>query len=154
MTLTIKLDRNWSSFQLANSAPPLSVTDSAIAPSARMCAGAGPRLACYVVPPLCWFAWDTQNKEAVVCLPPSSGHCMAFSSTIPPLQVALSFACSVASLSLSPSFQLPGWHSLHRGSLADYLLGWGRTSTCTTGHTELQHTPTPRTPDGLQEFPP
>ena len=38
MTLTIKLDRNWSSFQLANSAPPLSVTDSAIAPSARMSA--------------------------------------------------------------------------------------------------------------------
>ena len=37
MTLTIKLDRNWSSFQLANSAPPLSATDSAIAPSARMC---------------------------------------------------------------------------------------------------------------------
>ena len=36
MTLTIKLDRNWSSFQLANSAPPLNVTDSAIAPSARM----------------------------------------------------------------------------------------------------------------------
>ena len=27
----IKLDGNWSSFQLANSAPPLSVTDSAIA---------------------------------------------------------------------------------------------------------------------------
>ena len=36
MTLTIKLDGNWSSFQLANSAPPLSVTDSTIAPSARM----------------------------------------------------------------------------------------------------------------------
>jgi hypothetical protein len=36
MNLTFKLDRNWSSFQLANSAPPLSVTDSAIAPSARM----------------------------------------------------------------------------------------------------------------------
>ena len=36
MTLTIKLDRNWSSFQLANSTPPLSVTDSAIAPSARI----------------------------------------------------------------------------------------------------------------------
>ena len=36
MTLTIKLDRNWNSFQLANSAPPLSVTDSAIAPSARI----------------------------------------------------------------------------------------------------------------------
>ena len=40
MTLTIKLDGNWSSFQLANSAPPLCVTDSAIAPSARMsCVG-------------------------------------------------------------------------------------------------------------------
>ena len=36
MTLTIKLDRNWSSFQLANSALPLSVTSSAIAPSARI----------------------------------------------------------------------------------------------------------------------
>ena len=36
MTLTVKLDRNWSSFQLANSTPPLSVTGSAIAPSARM----------------------------------------------------------------------------------------------------------------------
>ena len=36
MTLTVKLDRNWSSFQLASSAPPLSVTGSAIAPSARM----------------------------------------------------------------------------------------------------------------------
>ena len=39
MTLTIKLDGNWSSFQLANSTPPLSVTDSAIAPSARMPGG-------------------------------------------------------------------------------------------------------------------
>jgi hypothetical protein len=39
--LTIKLDGNWSSFQLANSAPPLSVTDSAIAPSARMHIGWG-----------------------------------------------------------------------------------------------------------------
>ena len=36
MTLTVKLDWNWNSFQLANSAPPLSVTDSAIAPSARI----------------------------------------------------------------------------------------------------------------------
>ena len=36
MTLTIKLDRNWSSFQLAINTPPLSVTGSVIAPSARM----------------------------------------------------------------------------------------------------------------------
>ena len=44
MTLTIKLDRNWSSFQLANSAPPLSVTGSAIAPSARMHTMARPQV--------------------------------------------------------------------------------------------------------------
>ena len=56
---------------------------------------------------------------------------MAFSSTIPPLQVALSFACSVDSLSHSPSFQLPGWRSLHRYSLANYVIGWGQTSSCT-----------------------
>ena len=36
MTWTIKLDVNWNSFQIANSAPPLSATESAIAPSARM----------------------------------------------------------------------------------------------------------------------
>ena len=38
MTLTIKLDGNWSSFQLANNTPPLSVTGSVIAPSARISA--------------------------------------------------------------------------------------------------------------------
>jgi hypothetical protein len=50
MTLTIKLDGNWSSFQLANSAPPLSVTDSAIAPSARIshiCIFMCTRLSCF-----------------------------------------------------------------------------------------------------------
>ena len=73
------------------------------------------------------------NKGAVVHLVPGSGHCGTFSSTVPPLQVALSFACSVASLSHSPSLQLPGWHGLHHGSLADYLLGWGRASTCLAG---------------------
>ena len=34
MTMTIKLDGNWSSCQLTNSAPPLSITDSAISSSA------------------------------------------------------------------------------------------------------------------------
>ena len=94
------------------------------------------------------------NKDTVAHLAPSSGHCKAFSPTIPPLQVALSFACSVASLSHSPSFQLPGWHSLHCGSLADYLLGWGRASTCTAGHTELQYVPMSKLPFGSQELPP
>lgn len=36
MTLTVKLDGNWSSLQLANNAPPLSFTDSAVARSARI----------------------------------------------------------------------------------------------------------------------
>ena len=43
MTLTIKLDGNWSSFQLANNTPPLSVTGSVIAPSARMPPGDPPQ---------------------------------------------------------------------------------------------------------------
>ena len=44
MTLTIKLDGNWNSSQLADSAPPLSVTGSAPAPSARMPANCEARL--------------------------------------------------------------------------------------------------------------
>ena len=48
MTLTIKLDRNWNSFQLSNSAPPLTVTDSDIAPSARMPVNCEARLHAYV----------------------------------------------------------------------------------------------------------
>ena len=36
MTLTIRLDRNWNSFQLAKGTPPPCVTGSAIAPSTRM----------------------------------------------------------------------------------------------------------------------
>ena len=75
-----------------------------------------------------------ENKDLVAHLTPTSGHCQAFSPTIPPLLVALGFACSVASLSRCPSFQLPGQHHLHGGALADYKLGWGRASTCTTGH--------------------
>ena len=91
-------------------------------------------------------------KGTVAHLTLSSGHCTAFSSTFPPLQVALSFACSVASLSLSPSFQLPGWHYLRGGTLADYLLGWGRASTCKAGHTKLWCTSIPKAPSGVQEL--
>ena len=47
MTLTIKLDRTWNSFTLAISAPPLSVTDSATAPSARMPVNCEARLHAY-----------------------------------------------------------------------------------------------------------
>ena len=92
------------------------------------------------------------NKGVVAHLTPSRGHCSAFNPTIPPLQVALSFACSVASLSQSPSFQLPGSHSLHYGLLADYLLGWGRASTCTAGHVQAPmhfHTQSPMRVTGV-----
>ena len=63
------------------------------------------------------------------------GHCLPFWPIFPPLQVAPSFACSVASLNQSPGHQLPGYCSLHRRTLADYQLGWGRPSTWLTGHT-------------------
>ena len=50
-------------------------------------------------------------------------------SIFPPLQVAPSFACSVASLNQSPGHQLSGCHGLRCGILTDYQLGWGRPST-------------------------
>ena len=57
MTLTIKLDGNWSSFQLANNTPPLSVTGSVIAPSARMHSKASsPKRRGYTGPTQC-FGW-------------------------------------------------------------------------------------------------
>ena len=84
-----------------------------------------------------------QKKGGVVHLLLSRGHCIAFWPSIPPLQVAPSFACSVASLSRSPGHQLPGCHSLHCGILTDYLLGKGRPSTCSTGHAEFQSTSSP-----------
>ena len=63
MTLTIKPDRNWNSLTLANSALPLSFTDSAITPSARMPANCEARLN---APPgrlqVCWFL-DQQHQQ-------------------------------------------------------------------------------------------
>ena len=67
MTLTIKLDGNWNSFQLANNTPPLSVTGSVIAPSARMNARARGRVqpnlkecgAC-----LCGIAFSSSARQA------------------------------------------------------------------------------------------
>ena len=59
-----------------------------------------------------------------------SGRCQtSFWPSVPSLQVAPSFACSVASLSQSPGLTLPGCQHLHAENLADYLLGWGNAST-------------------------
>jgi len=71
MTLTIKLDGNWSSFQLANSAPPLSVTDSAIAPSARILTKASCKMLKYLVVVAGEFIMDGQ-QSVEQCAPSTS----------------------------------------------------------------------------------
>ena len=76
------------------------------------------------------------KKGGVVQVLLHRGHCTLFCHTIPPLQVAPSFACSVASLSQSPGHQLPGCHNLHCGILTDYQLGWGRPSTWFARHAD------------------
>ena len=63
MTLTIKLDGNWSSFQLANSAPPLSVTDSAIAPSARMVQNMKKTLVNFEQSSCVWLCNQTKQRK-------------------------------------------------------------------------------------------
>jgi len=65
-------------------------------------------------------------------------------------QVVLSFACSVASLSLSPSHYLPGHPHLRRGVLADYLFGKGSPSTWFAGHTTVHGAPSAKPPYGAQ----
>ena len=55
MILTIKLDGNWSSFQLANNTPPLSVTGSVIAPSARMECPVNENGGVFYLDRRCWF---------------------------------------------------------------------------------------------------
>ena len=93
-----------------------------------------------------------QKEDTVAHLAPSRGHCTALDPTIPSLQVSPSFTSSVASLSRCPSCQLPGWHSLHCGILADYLLDWGRVSTCSAGHTKLQCTSMSKPHKGDRRF--
>ena len=65
-------------------------------------------------------------------------------------QVVLSFACSVASLSLSPSRYLPGRPRLRRGVLADYLFGKGSPSTWCAGRTTVHGAPSATLPFGAQ----
>ena len=81
------------------------------------------------------------------------GSCSLFSHTVPPLQVAPSFACSVASLSQFPDHQLPGFLDLHQGILADYLLGQGATSAQAAVLDTLRCTSSP-TPRGFRDIRP
>ena len=79
MTLTIKLDGNWNSFQLANNTPPLSVTGSVIAPSARMVA---------------------QGRVATGSSPPAWYCCVAW------LRPCISFQCLICCVWVMPSLPL------------------------------------------------
>ena len=81
------------------------------------------------------------NKTGVVPFLRCRGHCNPLWAVFPPLQVVLSFACSVASLSRCPSHYLPGHHHFRGGDLADYPFGWGSPSTWLAARTELRDTP-------------
>ena len=75
-----------------------------------------------------------QKKTGVALLIRHRGHCEPLWAVVPPLQVVLSSACSVASLGRFPSHYLPGRLCLRPGVLADHLFGWGIPSTRQAGH--------------------
>ena len=74
-----------------------------------------------------------QKKTGVALLIRHRGHCEPLWAVVPPLQVVLSSACSVASLGRFPSHYLPGRLCLRPGVLADHLFGWGIPSTRQAG---------------------
>jgi hypothetical protein len=80
-----------------------------------------------------------QNWSRVVSA--KQGHCIPLWAVLPLLQVVLSSACSVASLSRCPSHHLPGHPHLRGDALADCLFGRGSPSTWRAGHTPLHDTP-------------
>ena len=73
------------------------------------------------------------QKTGVALLIRHRGHCEPLWAVVPPLQVELSSACSVASLGRFPSHYLPGRLCLRPGVLADHLFGWGIPSTRQAG---------------------
>ena len=82
--------------------------------------------------------------------PRSRGHCIPLWAVFPPLQVVLSSACSVSSLSRFPSHYLPGHPHLREGALAAYLFGLGSPSTWLAGHTAVHDTPSATPPRGTE----
>ena len=81
------------------------------------------------------------KKTGVALLIRHRGHCELLWAVIPPLQVVLSSACSVASLGRFPSHYLPGRPCLRLGVLADHLFGWGIPSTRQAGHETIHSAP-------------
>ena len=91
-----------------------------------------------------------KSKAGVTPFPRGSGHCIPLCAVFPPLQVVLSSACSVSSLSRCPSHYLPGHPPLRVDALADYPFGRGNPSTWRTGRTALHGTPSAKLAFGAQ----
>ena len=83
-------------------------------------------------------------------LPRCRGHCIPLWVAFQPLQVVLSFACSVTSLSRFPSHYLPGHPPLREDALAAHLFGLDSPSTWLAGRTTLHNTPSITIPLGTQ----
>ena len=83
-------------------------------------------------------------------LPRCRGHCIPLWVAFQPLQVVLSFACSVTSLSRFPSHYLPGHPPLREDALAAHLFGLDSPSTWLAGRTTLHDTPSVTIPLGTQ----
>ena len=94
---------------------------------------------------------DKHKKNAgVVPLICYRGFCIPLWTVFPPLQVVLSSACSVASLSRFPNHYLPGHPHLREGALAAYLFGQGSPSTWCAELTAVHDTPSAQLPCGAQ----
>ena len=90
------------------------------------------------------------QKTGVALLIRHRGHCEPLWAVVPPLQVELSSACSVASLGRFPSHYLPGRPSLRQGVLAAHLFGWGIPSTRLAGHVTVHNASSAKSPCGAQ----
>ena len=93
---------------------------------------------------------EISKKTGVALLIRHRGHCEPLWAVIPPLQVVLSSACSVASLGRFPSHYLPGHPHLRMGVLADHLFGWGIPSTRQAGHATVHSASSVKSPYGAQ----
>ena len=95
---------------------------------------------------------QNMKKAGVVPLICYRGFCIPLWTVFPPLQVVLSSACSVASLSRFPNHYLPGHPHLREGALAAYLFGQGSPSTWCAELTAIRETPTDTDPEGRQRM--
>ncbi len=93
---------------------------------------------------------EASKKAGVAPFRNCRGHCVPLWAVFPPLQVVLSSACSVASLSRCPSRYLPGHPHLHEDALADYLFGRGSPSAWHAGYAVVLDTPSAKPPTGAQ----